>query len=125
MRYALLVYADQSGWASIPADEARRLREESMPRWTAMFEELARVDPASSGVELAAAAEAKVVRVRNGERLVTDGPFAETKEVVGGVFLTDLSDLDEAIRIASLVPAAEYGSIEIRPLVDHSAVEDA
>lgn len=125
MRYALLVYADQSEWASIPADEARRLREESMPRWMAMFEELGRADPASSGFELAAASEAKVVRVRNGEQIVTDGPFAETKEVVGGVFLTDLPDLDEAIRIASLVPAAEYGSMEIRPLVDHTVAEDA
>lgn len=125
MRYALLVYADQSQWASIPDGEARRLREESMPRWTALFEELGRADPAASGVELVAAAEAKVVRVRDGEQIVTDGPFAETKEVVGGVFITDLPDLDEAIRIASLVPAAEYGSIEIRPLVDHTGVEDA
>ena len=57
--------------------------------------------------------------MRGGERLVTDGPFADTKEVIGGTFITELSDLDEAIRIASLIPAAEYGSIEIRPLVDH------
>ena len=54
----------------------------------------------------------------NGERVVTDGPFAETKEMIGGLFLTDLPDLDEAIRIAALVPAAEYGSLEIRPIVE-------
>jgi hypothetical protein len=58
------------------------------------------------------------VRVRNGERLVTDGPFAETKEILGGVFLLDLPDLDEAIRLAAMIPAAEdTGAIEIRPIL--------
>jgi hypothetical protein len=119
MRYALLVYADQSGWEGLSEEEAARMRAESMPRWTALFEELGRADPSVEGRELVAATEAKVVRVRDGERIVTDGPFADTKEVIGGVFLTALPDLDEAIRLASLVPAAEYGSMEIRPLVDH------
>ena len=50
---------------------------------------------------------------------MTDGPFAETKEQIGGLFVTDLADLDEAIRLAGLIPAASYGSIEIRPLVEH------
>jgi hypothetical protein len=57
------------------------------------------------------------VRVRDGERIVTDGPFAETKEAIGGLFLMDLPDLDEAIRLASLIPTAEHGSIEIRPIL--------
>lgn len=118
MRYALLVYSDQSTWSELSEEEAARLREESMPRWNALFAELARVDPDCTGRELAAAADAKVVRVRDGERLVTDGPFPETKEQIGGLFLTALPDLDEAIRLAALVPAAEYGSLEIRPLVD-------
>jgi hypothetical protein len=56
--------------------------------------------------------------VRDGERIVTDGPFAETKEQIGGVFFTDLPDLDEAIRLSSLIPAARYGSLEIRPIVE-------
>jgi hypothetical protein len=60
---------------------------------------------------------ATTVRVQDGRTLVTDGPFAETKEQLGGVFITDLPDLDEAIRIAALVPAAEYGTLEIRPLI--------
>ena len=119
MRYALLVYADQSGWEGISAEDAAGMRAESMPRWIALFDELGRTDPSVEGRELVAASEAKVVRVRGGERIVTDGPFADTKEVIGGVFLTELPDLDEAIRLASLVPAAEYGSMEIRPLVDH------
>jgi hypothetical protein len=119
MRYALLVYSDQSDWADLSEEEAGRRRAESMPRWIALFEELGKADPAAEGRELVEASEAKVVRVREGRRIVTDGPFADTKEVIGGIFLTELPDLDEAIRLASLVPAAHYGSIEIRPLVEH------
>jgi hypothetical protein len=118
MKYALLVYGDQSAWAELDEPEAARLREESMPRWVALFEEMGKADPAVEGRELAAAVDAKVVRVVDGERVVTDGPFAETKEQIGGLFVTTLPDLDEAIRIAALVPAAERGSLEIRPIVE-------
>jgi hypothetical protein len=119
VKYALLVYSDQSAWDSYTEEEAARLREESLPKWYACFDELAKADPDMAGYELEAASEAKVVRVRDGQRLVTDGPFAETKELIGGLFLTELPDLDEAIRLAGLVPAAEYGSMEVRPLVEH------
>lgn len=118
MKYALLVYSDQSSWEGISDEEAARRRAESMPRWIALFEEMGKADPSVTGKELVAASEAKVVRVVDGERLVTDGPFAETKEQIGGLFLTDLPDLDEAIRIAALIPASDYGSIEIRPIVE-------
>jgi hypothetical protein len=116
VKYALLVYTDQSAWAGYNEEQAAAIRAESMPRWLQLFEEMARSDPGMTGFELEAGAEAKVVRVRDGERIVTDGPFAETKELIGGLFLTELPDLDEAIRLASLVPAAEYGSMEIRPV---------
>jgi hypothetical protein len=116
MKYALMVYTDQSTWADYSEEEAAKLRAESMPRWLALFEEMGKADPGVVGFELDAASDAKVVRVRNGKRIVTDGPFAETKELIGGVFVTELPDLDEAIRIASLVPAAEHGSLEIRPI---------
>ena len=118
MKYAMLVYGDQSAWAELDEDEAARLRSESMPRWLALFEEMGKADPAVEGRELAAASDAKVVRVVDGDRVVTDGPFAETKEQIGGLFVTTLPDLDEAIRIAGLVPAAETGSLEIRPIVE-------
>lgn len=118
MKYALLVYGDQSAWAELSEEEAAERRAESMPAWIALFEEMGKADPDVVGYELAAATEAKVVRVRDGERLVTDGPFAETKELIGGLFLTELPDLDEAIRIASLVPSAKTGSLEVRPLVE-------
>jgi hypothetical protein len=116
MKYALLVYSDQAAWAEMTEEEAATAREESMPRWIALFEEFGKADPSVQGRELASADEAKVVRVVDGETIATDGPFAETKEQLGGLFITDLADLDEAIRIAALVPAAQYGTLEIRPL---------
>lgn len=119
MKYALLVYTDQAAWAGMTEEEALAARAASMPRWLALFEELAKVDPGVDGNELAAALDARTVRVRDGGRLVTDGPFAETKELIGGIFILDAPDLDEAIRLAALVPAAEYGSIEVRPIVEH------
>ncbi len=123
MKYALLIYTDQTAWADMSPDEAAAARAESLPQWYSLFEELGKVDATANGFELEAAAEAKVVRVRDGQTVVTDGPFAETKELIGGAFITDLPDLDEAIRIAALVPAAVYGSLEIRPIIDHSGSE--
>ena len=118
MKYALLIYDDDSVWADLPDEEKTTLRADEMPRWVALFEELGKADPEVSGRELDGRTTAKVVRVRDGERLVTDGPFAETKEVLGGVFLIDLPDLDEAIRLAALIPAAaDTGAIEIRPVL--------
>jgi hypothetical protein len=117
MKYALLIYGDQSAWAGLSDEERAKLREQEMPRWIAVMEELEKADPNLAGFELDEGGTAKVVRVRDGERMVTDGPFAETKEIIGGLFLVDLPDLDEAIRLASMVPAADHGSLEIRPVL--------
>ncbi len=117
MKYALLIYGDDSQWVDLPDEEKAQLRAEEMPRWNALFEELRKADPNVSGYELDGRRTAKVVRVRDGERIVTDGPFAETKEIVGGAFVIELPDLDEAIRLAAQVPAADHGSLEIRPIV--------
>ena len=118
MNYALLIYDDDSTWTHLPEDEQAALRAEEMPKWIALFEELGKADPNVSGKELDGRTTAKVVRVPDGERFVTDGPFADTKEVVGGVFVTELPDLDEAIRLAALIPAAAgTGAIEIRPIL--------
>jgi hypothetical protein len=118
MRYALLIYSDQARWAGLSDEEKAELRSEEMPRWISLMDELQKADPGVSGYELdEAAATAKVVRVRDGERIVTDGPFAETKEVLGGAFVLDVPDLDEAIRLAALVPTAWQGSLEIRPIL--------
>jgi hypothetical protein len=118
MKYALLIYDYDEAWVNLSDEEKARLRAEEMPRWIALFEELQKADPNVAGYELDARRTAKVVRVRDGERIVTDGPFAETKEVVGGAFVIELPNLDEAIRLASLIPAAEdTGIIEIRPIL--------
>jgi len=77
---------------------------------------MGKVDSNVLGRELTNGSEGKVVRVVDGETVVTDGPFAETKEQLGGIFITELPDLDEAIRLAALVPSAERGTLEIRPL---------
>jgi hypothetical protein len=117
VKYALLIYGDDSSWMDLPDDERAALRAAEMPKWVALFEELGKADPEVTGKELDERDTAKVVRVRDGERIVTDGPFAETKEIVGGVFLAELPDLDEAIRLAALIPTAQHGSIEIRPIL--------
>lgn len=117
MKYALLIYGDDSAWVDLSDEEQAELRAQEMPQWLAVFDELQKADPNLTGHELDGRRTAKVVRVRRGERIVTDGPFAETKEVVGGVFVVDLPDLDEAIRLAALIPTAETGSLEIRPVV--------
>jgi hypothetical protein len=116
VKYAALIYGDDSEWIDLPDDEKAGLRAEEMPRWISLFEELQQADPTVSGHELDGRRTAKVVRVRDGERIVTDGPFAETKEILGGVFLIDVPDLDEAIRLAALIPTARHGSVEIRPI---------
>ncbi len=118
VKYAMLIYGDDSEWIHLPDEEKAVLRAEEIPHWETLFGELAKADPNVAGYELNSRKTAQVVQVRDGDRLVTDGPFAETKEILGGVFLVDLPDLDEAIRLASLIPAAKNGSIEIRPIVE-------
>ncbi len=118
MRYAMLIYGDQERWLGLSEEEAAKASEESLPKWYAFFEELGKADPNMSGKELDDIRTAKTVRVRDGEILITDGPFAETKEQLGGFFDTTLPDLDTAIEYAAKIPAADYGSIEVRPVVE-------
>ena len=118
MRYAMLIYSDQEPWFELSEEEAAKQSEESLPRWYAFFDQLNREDPNSMGKELDDIRTAKTVRVRDGEVLITDGPFAETKEQLGGFFDTNLPDLDTALAVAAKIPASEYGSIEVRPIVE-------
>jgi hypothetical protein len=121
VKFALLIHSDQPSWSEHDDEEKARLRAESMPRWTALFEELGEADPNVSGKELDEGVTAKVVRVVDGERIVSDGPFAETKEVLGGAFFVDVPSLEEAVRLAALIPTADHGSIEIRPFAGRQA----
>ena len=118
MKYAMLVYSDQSAWDGLSDEEAARLRAESMPRWISLFDEMGKADPSVQGRELVSAAEAKVVRVVDGKTIVTDGPFAETKEQIGGYFVAECKDLDQAIELAQHIPVVTTGSVEIRPIAE-------
>lgn len=111
MKYMLLFYSDEQTWEKASEAERRQAQEEVMP----FVRELK-----SRGWFVAAGlrptSTATSVRVREGNRLVTDGPFAETKEQLGGFCLIDAEDLDEAIGIAARHPVAHAGTVEIRPV---------
>jgi hypothetical protein len=111
MKYMLLMYANESEGPKTP-EELQAVGQ----AFTNLRQELsaARVLLSSNGVD--PIANATTVRVREGKTLITDGPFAETHEQLGGYFVLDCQDLDEAIRWAKKIPTAQYGSIEIRPL---------
>ncbi len=122
MKYLLLLNNAAEHWIELQgksAEEAGERRKQLLPRWAALMEWMGEQGIEASGLELDDPAEARVVRVRNGETLVTDGPFLETKEVLGGYLLADCKDLDAAIELAQRVPLVGRGSVEIRPVVTH------
>ncbi|MDJ0498868.1 MAG: YciI family protein [Acidimicrobiia bacterium] len=119
MKYALLIYSDPTVEAT-PEDQAKVMEE--YYKFTASITE--------RGINLGGEAldgidTATTVRVRNNETLTTDGPFAETKEVLGGFYLIDVADLDEAIAVAAELPGSWHGSVEVRPLWDWENAQQA
>ena len=115
MQYLLLIYGEESGWDKLSKAE----QDQAMAAFGTFTQSIAQSGHLRGGSELAKTSKATTVRVRGKKRLVTDGPFAETKEQLGGYYLIEAADLDEAIAIAARVPAADWGSIEVRPLVPH------
>jgi hypothetical protein len=118
VKYLLLLnngVADWDSWRNLSPEEARKLREAEIPRWNELFGWIAERGLDVHGLELGDPAAARVVCVRDDETIVTDGPYAETKEVLGGYFVVDCDDLDQAIELAQRVPVATKGSVEIRP----------
>ena len=113
MKYMLLIYLTEN---AISEEERQHCYEES----TELTHELNSRGQFVSANPLQPVATATTVRVREGKRVVTDGPFAETKEQLGGYYLVDAKDLDEAIGIAARIPGARIGSIEVRPIVSVS-----
>jgi hypothetical protein len=117
MKYLLTIYSTEGNWAQMtPEDGAKEMNG---------YEKFGR-DAQEAGVfiggeGLQPTSAATTVRVRNGERMVTDGPFAETKEQLGGYYLVDCKDLDEAIEWAAKIPGALHGSVEVRPVMDYEA----
>ncbi len=111
MKYALLIYTDEKVWAESD-------REKCFAESTRLTHELHSKKQYLGAAPLHPVAAATSVRVRDGKRLVTDGPFAETREQLGGFFLIDAADLDEAIGVAARIPGARKGVVEVRPVVD-------
>jgi hypothetical protein len=112
MKYLLLMYADESIVSKYSKEEFQA----AAKTWTGLVQEMSASGALISNSGLAPVANATTVRVRNDKTLITDGPFAETHEQLGGYILVECKDLDEAIRWAEKVPTAKYGSLEIRPL---------
>ncbi len=114
MKYMLLMYASESETTKFTPEEGQAL----FQNWQTLLKEAQAAGVLLSSTGLSPIANATTVRVRNGQTLCTDGPFAETHEQLGGFFLVECADLDEAIRWAGKIPHAQYGSVEIRPLWD-------
>ena len=122
MRYLLLIYGDEPA-ADAPPDPAEWGR--IMSEYNAFGREMGERGVLRGGEALQPTVTATTVRVRDRETLTTDGPFAETKEALGGYYLIDVKDLDEAIEVAAKLPGSWYGSVEIRPIVEFTPEERA
>jgi hypothetical protein len=126
MRYAMLIYtSDRSSQGSWSPEEAAKRSEESLPKWYAFFEELGKADPEMKGKELDDIRTAKTVRVRDGEVLITDGPYAETKEQILGFYIVDLDSQDDVVEFARELAAVNPGgAYEIRPVIYFAANDE-
>jgi len=116
-QYLLLIYGDQQQaterWEQMSQEEQK----ENLGQWWTYTKELQDAGAHVAGEALHPVAAAKTVRVRDGERLVTDGPFAETKEQLGGFYLIEVETEGEAVEWAAKIPSVPYGSIEVRPVM--------
>ena len=115
MQYLLLIYGNENHFNKMSPAEQNKIEQEYM----ALSKSIAGSGHLRGGNELDRISKAKTVRVRNGKRAVTDGPFAETKEQLGGYYLVEAKDLEEALGLAARIPSARWGSIEVRPIIPH------
>jgi hypothetical protein len=111
----LLIYGDEKNWMNMPEAQMK----EMYAAYGAFTNEVIAAGIMRGGSELAPIGSATTVRVRNAKTVTTDGPFAETKEQLGGYYIIDVPNLDDAIKWAAKVPSAPFGSIEVRPLVSN------
>ena len=112
MRYLLMICDEEAAEAKLSQDDMMAM----MAGYAQFAEEMNARNILRDGNRLHPTSDATTVRVRNSEILSTDGPFAETKEQMGGYYIIDVADLDEAIAVAAKIPGAQSGSIEIRPI---------
>ena len=116
MKYVLALFGDESGWDDVSPEDMRAM----MEPWNELEQELSDAGANLAGEGLQPSTTATTVKVGEGdERIVTDGPFAETKEQLGGFYLLECKDLDEALEWAKKVPLQPGGSIEVRPVMDY------
>jgi hypothetical protein len=108
MQFLALIHGNEAEWASLSDDERNALYQRYM--------DFGQNDKVIAGAELQETTAATTVRVRNGDRLVTDGPYAEVKEALGGFYILECDSIDEACQLATAIPAAETGAIEVRPV---------
>jgi hypothetical protein len=114
MRYALLIYANEQDWATQTEEQSQA----QFQGYMAFTKDIVDRGMQQAGEALQPTSTATTVRVKNGETVTTDGPFAETKEQLGGFYIVECRDLDEAIEVAARIPDARGGSIEVRPVLD-------
>jgi hypothetical protein len=113
MQYLLLIHDAEGVWEDMPEKQRNEIYSEYMAYTTELRESGALV----GANQLQPTSTATTVRVRDGEQIVTDGPFAETKEQLGGYYLIEVDSVDEAIEWAAKIPSARFGSVEVRPVV--------
>ena len=115
MKYALLIYGQESAWQSMAEDQLKAVYQqyEDFGKW------LAEKSWGRGGEELASTSSATCVRLENGRPVTTDGPYAETREQLGGFYLIECDNLDQAVDAASRIPGIDRGVIEVRPVVEH------
>jgi hypothetical protein len=121
MQYLLLIHDEEAHWGRISEEE----RSAVMQEYFAYSNDLRESGAYVTGAQLQPTSTAVTVQVQEGETLTTDGPFAETKEQLGGYYLIDVESQDEAIEWASKIPSARFGKIEVRPLVMREAEVEA
>ncbi|HEY3112324.1 MAG TPA: YciI family protein [Gemmatimonadaceae bacterium] len=116
MKYLCLIYDDEQQWQKFPKD----VQDKYMGEYTAFTETIKKNGQYVGSNQLQPSHTATIVRSRNGRVSTTDGPFVETKEQLGGYYLIEAKDLNDAIQVASRIPSARSGSVEVRPVVDRS-----
>src|SRR4051794_32562681 len=115
MQYLLLIYGEEKRWNTMSPTEHDKILNEYMD----YTKSIAQSGNYKGGNELDVTTTAKTVRVRDNQQVVTDGPFAETKEQLGGYYLVEAKDVNEALKLAARIPSARWGSIEVRPVIAH------
>lgn len=115
MQFLLLIYGNEKQFNKFTEKEQQGIMQE----YNEFTQSIAKSGHLRGGNELQPVAKATTVRVRNKKKSVTDGPFAETKEQLGGYYLIEAKNLDEAIKIAARIPSGRWGSIEVRPIIPH------